>query len=287
MTRILAVPILLLCAVQVLAQNNVKEDAFRVLRSINVESGETVGDVQCAACNVRIRGHVTGDVVTFGGNVSVEGSVDGDVVAIGGRIDLRSPGKIAGDAAAIGGYINGGTATSVDGDKFSAPYAVIPGQYQPTILGSLLLAALNFLFVLIAFVVLQLRRVDNIAQVIRHRTPLVVLAGVVALPLFFGLFWLCQRLGRAGVWAELVVLLLLVVIAAAGAAGVGFSVAKFAFPSMRGVGMTLAGTLVLSLLEIVPLLGFVVFAVGLLLALGGALISVFGSRGAPAPVEAS
>lgn len=286
MKRILAVSILLLCAIQTPTQTKEKKDAFRILHRIVVESGETVGQVQCVACNVRVRGHVTGDVVTFGGNVSVEGSVDGDVAAVGGRIDLRSRGKIEGDAAAIGGYVLGGGKTSFGGEKFSAPYAVIPGQNRPTIWGSSLLTVLNFLCVLLAFVVLQLRRVDNIAQVIRRRTPLVVFAGIVALPVFFGLILLCGHLGRAGEWAELVVLALFVAIAAAGAAGVGFSVAKFAFPKMRGVGMTLAGTLALSLLEIVPLLGFVVFAVGLLLALGGALISGFGSRGVTAPVEA-
>jgi hypothetical protein len=287
MMRILAVPILLLCAIQAPAQSKEKEDALRILHSIVVESSETVGDVQCVACNVHVRGHVTGDVIAFGGNVSIEGSVDGDVVAMGGRIDLRSRGKIDGDAVAIGGYIAGDNETSIGGDRFSAPYAVIPGQNWPPLWGSLLLAALNFLFVLLAFVVLQLRRVDNIAQVIRHRMPLSALAGIVALAAFFGLFLLCGHLGRMAGWADLLVLVVFVVIAAAGAAGVGFSVAKFAFPNMKGVGMTLAGTLALSLLEIVPLFGFVVFAVGLLLALGGALISGFGSRGVSAPVGAS
>jgi hypothetical protein len=286
MMRIFAVPILLLCAIQAPAQTKVNADSFRILRGIVVESGETVGDVLCVACNVRVRGHVTGDVITFGGNVSIEGLVDGDVVAMGGRIDLRSRGKIDGDAVAIGGYINGSSETSIGGDRFSAPYAVIPGQNWPPIWGSLLLAAVNFLFVLFAFVVLQLRRVENIAQVIRHRTPLAVLTGIVTLLLFLGLILLCGHLGRVGDWVELVVLALFIVIAAAGAAGVGFSVAKFAFPNMKGVGMTLAGTLALTLLEIVPLFGFVVFAVGLLLALGGALISGFGSRGVAAPVEA-
>jgi len=287
MMRILAVPVLLLCAVCTLAQSKANEDVLSILRGITIESGQTVGDVQCFACNVRIRGHVTGDIVTVGGNVVVEGLADGDVSAVGGRIDLHSRGKILGDAVAIGGYVDTGSGTAVDGDRFSAPYAVIPGQYRPPMLGSLLLAALNFLFVLIAFVVLRLPRVEKMSQVIRHRTPWTVLAGIAALGVLFGLFLLCGQMGRAEVWAELAILLLFVAIASAGAAGVGFSVARFAFPKMNGVGMTLAGTLVLSLLEIIPLMGFIVFALGLLLALGGALVSMFGSRGVPAAAEAS
>lgn len=287
MTRMLAVPILLMYAAQAMAQGSAPQDRTKVLRNIVIGTSETAGDVECFACNVRVRGHLTGDVVTIGGNVYVEGLVDGDAVVVGGRIDVRSTGKVDGDAVAIGGYVKSDLAGVIQGDRISVPYLLIPGQYRPTTLGGLALAGLNLLLVAIAFGVLRLRRVDNISQAIQHRISFSLVLGMVALFVFFVLFLLCGRLGRAADWAELALLIPFVLIAASGAAGLGLSVAKIAFPLTRGIGTTLVAIIVLTLLELVPLLGFIVCSVGLLLSLGAPLISGFGSRGAPAGVQTS
>ena len=285
MTRMLAVPILLMCTAQAMAQGFAPQDRTRVLRNIVIGTSETALDVECFACNVRVRGHVTGDIAVFGGNITVEGLVDGDAAAVGGRVEVRSRGKIIGDAAAIGGYVKADVESAIQGDKVSAPYILIPGQYRPTILGSLALAALNLLFVAIAFAVLQQRRVENISQVVRSRIRRVLIHGIIALPVFFGLFLLCDQLGRAADPAELSVLILFVLIASAGGAGLGSSVAKIAFPEVKGIRGTLVGIFALTLVELAPLLGFFVFSVGLLLSLGAALLSRFGARGAPMPAQ--
>jgi hypothetical protein len=287
MTQLLAVPILMMYAAQAMAQGPAPQDRTKVLRNIVIETNDTAGDVECFACNVRVRGHVTGDVVTIGGNICVEGLVDGDAVVVGGGIDVRSTGKVFGDAVAIGGYVKSELAGVIQGDRISVPYLPIPGQYRPTVLGGLALAGLNFLLVAVAFGVLRPRRLDNISQVIQHRISFSLLWGIVALFILFVLFVLCGRLGRAADWAELALLIPFVLIAASGAAGLGLSVAKVAFPSTRGIGTTLVAIIVLTLLELVPLLGFIVCSLGLLVSLGAPLISGFGSRGAPMGVRAS
>jgi hypothetical protein len=283
----LAVPILLMYVAQAMAQGPAPQARTKVIRNIVIGTSETVADVECFACNVRVRGHVTGDVVAIGGSIYVEGLVDGDIVVVGGRIDVRSIGKVDGDAVAVGGYVQSEPAGVIQGDRISVPYLLIPGQYRPTILGGLALAGLNLLLVAIAFGVLRLRRVDNISQAIQHRMPFSLLVGMVALFVFIVLFVLCGRLGRAADWVELGLLIPFVLMAASGAAGLGLRVAKIAFPLTRGIGTTPVAIIVLTLLELVPLLGFVVCCVGLLVSLGAPLISGFGSRGAPVRVPAS
>ena len=287
MTRTLAVPILLMYAAQAMAQGSAPQERTRVLRNIVIGTSETAGDVECFACNVRVRGHVTGEVVAMGGSIYVEGLVDGDIVVVGGRIDVRSNGKVDGDAVAVGGYVQSEPAGVIQGDRISVPYLLIPGQYRPTVVGGLALVGLNLLLVAIAFGVLRLRRVDNISQSIQHRISLCLLVGTVALSLFVVLFVLCGRLGRAADWAELGLLIPFVLIAASGAAGLGLSVAKIVFPWTKGIGMTPVAMIVLTLLELVPLVGFIVCSAGLLVSLGAPLISGFGSRGAPVSVLAS
>lgn len=230
-----------------------------------------------------VRGHVTGDVVTVGGDVVVEGAVDGDAVAAGGGIKLRAQGKMSGDAIAVGGYVEKKDGRAIGGEALGIPYVIIPGQLSPTALGSLALAAFNLFFVAIAFSALRARRVTNTANAIRYRSGLVMISGIVALGVLYALNSLCGYLGRAEDGAEIALGALLLAVAAVGATGLGSAVARIAFPETKGIVTVLAGILALTLLELVPLFGVVVFVAGGLVSLGAAVASGFGARGFLAP----
>jgi hypothetical protein len=288
MARSLAVLILLLFVVRVAPAQTNPKDRIKTLENIVIETGETVNDVQCFVCSVRVRGHVAGDIVTVGGAIFVEGTgfVGGNAIAAGGRIEAYSNSKISGDAVAVGGYVERSEGSAIGGDSVSVAYVVIPGQYRPTFLGGLALALLNVFFVSLAYVALQEKRAENTSRAIERRLGSVLFSGIVLLGLLYGLDSLTRHLGRAENWADIALFTLVVVFAASGAAGLGYWVARIAFPNTSGFWAATGGILALSLLELVPLLGFLVFAVGLLLSLGAVLVSRFGTREVTAPASA-
>jgi len=267
-----------LFAISTSAQTAPLRDRIRVLRNITVAPGETANDILCLWCSVHVLGRVKGDIFTIGGSIDVEGEVDGDAVAAGGGIAARGQGKLAGDALAFGGYVERIGGGAIDGENAGFPYVLLPGQLSPTLLGSLCVAALNLLLAGLAYAILRAQRVKNMAAAIANRNGSVFGGGLIGLGMLYGLNRLCTYLGRAEATAEIVLLVVLLGVAAAGAAGLGYWVGKLAFPTTQGLFTTLAGILALTFLELVPLLGFVVAAVGWLMCLGAAIVTAFGAR---------
>jgi hypothetical protein len=292
MTRGLTVLLLListLCVVPTPAQTPItpNHDRLKALKSIVIEAGETASDVQCFLCNIHVRGHVTGDIVTFGGSIFVDGRVDGDAVAFGGRIESNSNSKIFGDAVAIGGYVSRQDNSVIVGESKSMPYVLIPGQYRPTLLGSIALAFINVLFVALGYLFVRAKRAETFARAIERRPASVFFAGVFLLLIFYGLDWLTGYLGRWETPSDVVLLIIFLAIAAAGATGLGYWVARVVFPETSGIWAAIGGVLALSLLELVPLLGLLVFAVGLTISVGASLATRFGAREVSVPKQAA
>ncbi len=289
MPRGLSVLIFLIAMVNVAvaAQTNPNHDRLKVLQNIVIESGETASDVQCFLCSVHVRGHVTGDIITVGGAIFVDGRVDGDAIAVGGRIELNSNSKIVGDAVAVGGYIERQDNSVISGDSKSLPYVLIPGQYRPTLLGSLTLGAINVFFVALGYLLVRARRAEIASLAIERRPASVFFAGIFSLLIFYGLDWITGYLGRLEKPADIILLVILAAIAATGATGVGYWVARLAFPETSGIWACIGGVLALSLLELVPLVGLLVFAIGLIVSMGASLVTRFGSREVSLPAHAA
>jgi hypothetical protein len=287
MTRRLAVLFLMVSTLGITTPAQTKipanHDRLKALKSIAIEADETVSDVQCFLCNIHVRGHVTGDIVTFGGSIFVDGRVDGDAVAFGGRIESNSNSKIFGDAVAIGGYISRQDNSVIVGESKSMPYVLIPGQYHPTLLGSLALAFINLFFVTIGYLLVRAKRAETFASAVERRPTSVFFSGIFLLLIFYGLDWLTGYLGRMETPADVVLLVVFLAIAAAGATGLGYWVARVVFPETSGIWAAVGGVLALSLVELVPLLGLLVFAVGLTISVGASLATRFGSREVSVP----
>src|SRR5580700_4496100 len=217
MARGLAVLFLLIStlAITTPAQTQIpaNHDRLKALKSIAIEAGETASDVQCFLCNVHVRGHVTGDIITFGGAIFVDGRVDGDAIAVGGRIELNSDAKIVGDAIALGGYIDRQDNSVINGDSKSLPYVLIPGQYRPTLLGSLALAAINVFFVALGYLLVGAKRAETASLAIERRPASVFFTGIVLLLIFYGLDWLTGYLGRMEKPADIILLAILAAVA--------------------------------------------------------------------------
>jgi hypothetical protein len=85
---------------------------------INVGPGESIGDVTCFGCSVRVRGHVTTDVTVFGGSVTIEdqGQIGGDATVFGGGVRLEKQARVGGDVTVFGGRIHRDGGATIGGD---------------------------------------------------------------------------------------------------------------------------------------------------------------------------
>jgi hypothetical protein len=163
---------------------------------------------------------------------------------------------------------------------------LIPGQYRPTFLGSLVLAIVNVFFVALGYLVVRDKRAETASLAIDRQAASVFFTGFVCVALFYGLDWLTRYLGSAEIFAVILLVVLLAAVAATGATGLGDWVAGLAFPQTRGIWACIGGVLALSLLELIPLLGMVVFAIGLIVSIGASVVTRFGSREVSEPVHA-
>ena len=104
-------------ALGVPALADASHDRTQFGHDVIVGADETVAEVTCFSCSVRVRGHVDGDVTTFGGSVVVEhdGSIGGDTTTFGGDVRLDG-GAIVKDLTVFGGRIRRDSAASVGGD---------------------------------------------------------------------------------------------------------------------------------------------------------------------------
>ncbi len=130
----------------------VGSDRFQFNRDIRIASNETVGDVTCLNCSVRVAGHVSGDVVTLHGNIIAEqgASIAGDAVAIGGHTRLGNGVQVAGDLVAIGGSAYRDPQATVGGDVTAVESAAWPVL--------ILLLPLVFIGGLVALIIWMVRR---------------------------------------------------------------------------------------------------------------------------------
>ena len=103
-------------AIPAFAKNN--PSYTQVGHNINIGPNDSVGDLTCFGCSIRVRGQVAGDVTTFGGSVVIEdqAQVAGDLTTFGGDIRLDHGVKVAGDATVFGGQIRRDPAATISGD---------------------------------------------------------------------------------------------------------------------------------------------------------------------------
>jgi len=92
---------------------------------VTVAADQSVDDVACAFCRVRVHGEVKGDVAVLFGSIMVDSghTVSGDVAALGGDLDLSDGATVDGDVAIIAGDANVAKGATIRGDR-----TVLPGR---------------------------------------------------------------------------------------------------------------------------------------------------------------
>jgi hypothetical protein len=95
------------------------DDRASVGSDITIAEGQTVGDVACAFCSVRVHGEVKGDVAVVFGDITVDAgkSVGGDVAVLGGDLELGAGSQVRGDVAIAAGEVMAGDGAEIHGSR--------------------------------------------------------------------------------------------------------------------------------------------------------------------------
>jgi len=252
----------------VFAQNE-DDEQTSFLFSVTISKGTTADDVICILCSAEIQGKLTGDLVLIGGNAEIAGSVDGDVVVVGGWI--RNRGSIGGEALTLGANVEQLPGGQISGEVESFPWIHVPGQRTFHPAGVFCLLGAVVLFVLLAGAVWRRETSDRLADRIKRRWWLALPVGLVVWYLYAEYL---DEYETTSTVLEIVSWALLLLLFAAtwfGSYGVAWGVGRLVSRA-AGWKTRLAGGVILAIALLVPVLGFAVFCLILVIGLGAGLL---------------
>ena len=267
-------------------------DGERVMvgEDIVVGPGEDLEEVVCIGCSIVVRGRVRGDAVAIRGSISVQGEVEGDALAIMGDTEIE--GRVGGDSVTIIGVVKllpGATIAddlvAVLGSVEGASEATIGGETNVVrgpgrALRSLILVAIIFLllmvvvvppfFAWIAGLILGEQRVEVLAETVRQRAGM---SFVIGLAVVVGLAFAAVFLNLMVPAADLILKPLEFVLAATGYAGISYVLGRRFSATASVPGAILMGGFGIMLLQVIPILGWMLWFVLFQIAVGATVLS--------------
>lgn len=273
------------------------QDRVSVRDDITIERGETVADVVCIGCSIRVDGVVTGDAVTIGGRITVAGRVAGDLAAVGGLIDLT--GVVDGDVVAVAGGVKLGPAAAIGGDAvsvFGSVEGVRDGRVggQVTTVRSIVpIVASGFVFVMVICLIAALifqplttllcaavlgpRRLDVLARTAASRGLISFLVGIglVFASFLFSVFGVFIPFWVPGIHFPFGLILFVLLIV--GYAGISYWVGRGMLPRVNPVLAAFLGAVLVTILQMIPVVGWIMGFIFSMMALGIPVASGFGT----------
>lgn len=285
------------CVLAATAWGKSDQDRISVGADLLIERGELVSDVLCVNCSIRVEGEATGDVVAIGGRITVPGRVRGDVVAVGGSVALSgtvggdvvavagavdlSPGAaIAGDTVAILGGVEGARDGRIGG-KVTSVRSIVPivASGLAVVLVMCLIAALVFqpLLTLLSAAILGPNRLAVLADTAASR-------GLLSFFLGAGLLFASFMLSFVGVFIPLWIPglqfpfgAILFVVLVVGYAGVSYWVGRGLAPRANAVLAAFLGAILVTIIQMIPIVGWIAGFIFFMMALGTPVVSGFGT----------
>ena len=289
------------------------QDRFMIGESIHVGPEEILDGVTCVACSIRVDGEVRkaalvvlgrlenhgtieGDAVVVWGSLEAEGPVNGDSVVVAGDMTLGN--GVQGDAVAVLGDIEvagpevkiGGDVVTVLGQLTGVSANVVGGQIEHiggdrvgrivvwSAIAALLMIVIGILVVVLplnglAFLILGRQRVETIASTLSGNSPVCFLVGLAT----------CFALGGVGMIVAMLlpvslpIVLLFLVVSIVGFCGMTYGIGRNLFAGLKPLSATLlAGALVI-VVQLIPVVGWLVMVVLWNVAIGAAVLSGFGT----------
>lgn len=99
------------------------DDRASVGGDITIAPGETVGDVACVFCSVKVQGDVKGDIAVLFGDITVDSgrNVGGDVAGLGSDLHLAEGACVNGNVAIAAGDVTKQPGASIHGSQSVMP----------------------------------------------------------------------------------------------------------------------------------------------------------------------
>ena len=230
--------------------------------------------------NIDVTGHTRREVVAIGGNVTVSGSVGRELVAVFGNVTLREGAEVGQDVVSVGGRIHGADRARIGGSIKSVQAFLPVMRFGFLLMLAVFLVAglvLQPLLAALGHAILGERRVWVLAETTRSRAGLCFLVG---LGLVFG--WFMVSIFGAftpfvGPLFSFPVWILYFVLLVVGYTGISYWVGRSMVSSSGAMAATLLGAVLVTILQLIPFVGWMAFFVFSLMAMGSALLSGFGT----------
>jgi hypothetical protein len=232
-------------------------------------------------------------VVAIGGQVTVDGAVEQSVVAVGGSVVLTRTAVVGGNVTALGGVIVmardaqiNGTLTEINSSNlFYTLTAALSSEWEgwSWIFAVVSLAIFLVILVLALLIVALLPKpIHVVAEAITENTFKVVLCGILGLVLIapLALLLTISVVGIALIPLEviLVVCSVLMGFIAVGQIIGGRVLRLIGRPNPGALRATFWGLIVLWLIGWIPYIGWMVKAIAIVIGLGAALVTRFGTH---------
>lgn len=248
----------------------------QLLRTITIEPGQTVSDVQGYLCPIVVNGTVAGDVIAVGGDITIAGTVEGDAVALGGGIHILSQGHVDGDTTALGGPVRVENTAKAGGDTDSLPYMHLPGQRRPYAIGVLTFVSANLALLLLAALIFRRRRAQNLSSAVTQHPVMVISLGVLFSVLILSLYWVSEAFKRFSLAWLLTVSAVAFFTYLAGYIGLAATIGRVVARGRGWITGALIGVGVLNVMLLVPIVGLILFLAAIVLSGGNPIASGFG-----------
>lgn len=264
--------------------------------SVYVGSDEVLDQVMCVFCSIHIegvvketaflvlgelenRGEIEGDAVVIVGEMRLYGDVGGDAVAVMGNIQKGSEGvRIGGDAVTVLGSQSGISPGDVGGEIEQVGGAQVG---QVVVFGLVILVGLAGVLVflvlmalnLIGYAVLGAERVHTIADTLSGNASICFLGGLGT----------CFALTVIGLIVAMILpvslpmILVFFILSVVGYCGVTYWIGRNLFSGRAQLTATIAATTLIIVLQLVPVIGWLVALVLWNIAIGAAVLSGFGT----------
>ncbi len=246
----------------------------------NIEVAGNAREVVAIGGSIEVTGQTRREVVAIGGDVTVSGSVGRELVAVFGSVNLLDGASVAHDVVSVGGHVRGVDRAKIGGSVQSVQ------PFLPAIrFGFLLLLAIFLiaglvvqpLLAVLCHAILGERRVWVLAETTRSRAGLSFLLG---LGMVFGSFMLSIFGALNPFLAPLLSFpfwMLFFVLLVVGYTGISYWVGRSLVSTAGAMAATLLGAVLVTILQLIPVLGWMAFCVFSLMAMGSALLSGFGT----------
>ncbi len=281
--------------------------------SIRVEQDEVLAQVTCIACSIQVDGVVTDTAVLVLGRLAIRGEVRGTATVVGGT--LESSGEIGGDSVVIAGNMRllgsvGGDAIAVlgniqadapdlrvDGSVFTVMGRAIglsPSSVGGTVeqvgeerLGQLVLSGVLIALLILAVVLLALlaglnivaylvlgsERVETIGHSLNGSPAACFLGGLATC---FALF-VIGLVVAVLLPVSLPIMLVFLAVSVAGYSGLSYSIGRNLLPKWSPFASTVAASAIIIVIQLIPVVGWLVMLVLWNIAIGAAVLSGFGT----------